>query len=98
MSRARKEKRKRFQRRIDVSGIPTHHFFAVNPNTFMPTCRDPDGSILVYTDRDQAEDEAHERVGEDTAVCIVGMGDDKWTMFQSEQKYRVVPERPRVVP
>jgi hypothetical protein len=97
MSRARKQKRKRFQARVNVTGVQTHHFFAVHPDTFMPTVRDPDGSILVYTDRNQAEDEAHERLGEDTVVCIVGMGDDKWAMFQAEQKYRVVPERPRVV-
>ncbi len=81
-----------FQKLVKLSGSPTHHYFVVDP--LLQTCivRDADGKILVFTDRGKALAEGHRRHGGDTLIAAVGMGDEKWALFQKEWagKFRVV--------
>ncbi len=75
---------------IPITGIPTHHFFSVDPDTFLPNVMDRDGAILVFTDRAAAEAEARRRAGPLAIVAVVGMGDAKWGEFQRSERFRVV--------
>lgn len=74
---------------ISITGVPTHHFFVVDPSTFEPVILDPDGAILVFLDRMQADAEAKLRLGGKT-VAIIGMGDKNWKLFQETERYRIV--------
>jgi hypothetical protein len=73
-----------------ITGNPTHHYFVVDPVSFMPILTDPDGTILVFTDRDVAVREGHARLGQNATIAVIGMGNEKWAMFQREEKFRVV--------
>lgn len=76
---------------VSVTGAQTHHFFCVDPRKWDPIVRDADGTISVFTDRDRAEAAAREIVGVAATVLTVGMGDEKWALFQRAEKHRVVP-------
>ena len=81
-----------FRKTVKVTQEPTHHFFVVDAMLMEPIVTDPDGTVLVYTDRNKAEEEGHRRHGKGTLLATIGMGDAKWAMFQTEQfgKFRVV--------
>lgn len=79
-----------FRELIRVTGNATHHFFAVLPHSMLPIEQDQDGVITVYTDRAKCEAGARKIVGAVVAIAVVGMGDEKWALFQREEKYRVV--------
>ena len=55
-----------------------------------PNLTDPDGTILVYTDPAEAHREGLRRGLPPEQRIVVGMGDEKWKMFQHNEKYRVV--------
>lgn len=76
--------------RIQATDTATHHFFTVNARTFRPNVRDPDGRILVFTDRVLADAEARRRWGATVVMCVVGMGGEKWERFQREEKFRII--------
>lgn len=73
---------------ISVTGVPTIRFFVVNRFTFAPVLKAPDGSVLVYCDREKAKEAAE--AAKLSAYCIVGMGTEKWALFQQECKFTLV--------
>ena len=79
-----------FTETVRLTDKPTHHFFVVDATTFVPILVDDDGTILVFTDREKAQVEGHKRFGQHNVLATVGMGDEKWAMFQSREKYRIV--------
>jgi hypothetical protein len=68
---------------VKVTNVETHHFFVVNGQTFLPL-RNAEGDILVFKNRGFAADYA-EKVWDN--FVVVGMGDEKWALFQKEQDY-----------
>jgi hypothetical protein len=74
---------------IKRTNNPTHHFFIVN-ETMTEAVKD-DGKILVWTNRDKALAWGHrnkERCFK--TFGVIGMGDEKWVMFQMENEFRIV--------
>src|SRR4051812_14966014 len=70
-----------FQKRLKVTDRSTHHFFVVDALLMVPIVTDPDGTILVYTDRAKAQAEGHKRA-RGGVIATIGMGDEKWEAFQ----------------
>lgn len=73
---------------VYVTGVATHHYFVVDSQTWEPSLRAPDGSILVYEDRWQAVRAAQKAGG---TTFVIGMGDDKWELFRKEERFTLVP-------
>ncbi len=73
---------------VSVTGITTHHFFVVDPETG-EMLRDDTGSVLVWTARALATAAGDARWPNRT-VATVGMGDEKWEIFQRECRHVVV--------
>lgn len=71
------------------TGVPTHHFFTVDEH-MQPVMRDDQGRILVYIDRQKAINDAHAKYGDDKTLITIGMGDEKWKLFQSMERYVLV--------
>ena len=82
----------RFRERIQVTNSPTHHFFVGDPRAgFRPLLCDASGKkVLVFTNRDKAEKVAVEKLGLGAFFAIVGMGDEKWRLFQAEEQFLLV--------
>lgn len=75
--------------RISVTGRKTHHFYIGHIRTCEPAAKDIDGTALVWTDSERAIEVA-QRMGWADRYVVVGMGDEKWALFQTKVKHRVV--------
>ena len=70
---------------ISITGSTTHHYFIASED-FEPV-RDFDGKILVFTDRGKATawGHSHTPLQCPEPFAVVGMGDEKWAMFQRDE-------------
>lgn len=66
----------------------THHFFALPEEDFGDPLRDEEGRIRVWTNREQGLDVVDDLPG---TWAIIGMGDDKWELFQASEDYVIEP-------
>lgn len=83
-------KQKRFRTgTIKVTGEETHHYFAANVKTD-EMMRDYGQRVMVYTDPYVCMTAAEKRWPDDRVIVVVGMGDKKWRLFQSEMSYVLV--------
>jgi hypothetical protein len=71
---------------IRVTGVPTHHFIGLNILMTRPILVTTDGRIEVYLDQTQAMREIDRRFGSQGKGCVIGMGDEKWALFQAEHR------------
>ncbi|KAL0483355.1 hypothetical protein AKO1_014699 [Acrasis kona] len=73
---------------VNVTGVKTHHFFIIlgenvlDRNKFV---KDKQNRILVWVDRNKAMNEAKKKKGN-----VVGMGDQKWEIFQRVEDFVIV--------
>jgi hypothetical protein len=81
-----KQSRYRRHNFVSVTKRATHHFIVCHPD-LTTTMKDDAGRVLVYTKREQAEAAA-----KTFGFVIVGMGDEKWALFRSEELHVIVPE------
>lgn len=74
---------------VPISGNVTHHYFIVDED-FEPV-RDFDGKIFVFTSRPfaMAWGHANTPLPCPESFGVVGMGDEKWAMFQAEEDYKI---------
>jgi hypothetical protein len=76
---------------ISLTGIKTHHFFLINSAMTKPVMQE--GAILVWTSREAAMrwGHSHIKTGEcPSEFASVGMGDEKWRLFQMETNFKIV--------
>lgn len=73
---------------VRVTNVKTHHFFVVEHATG-EMLRDAEGAILVWTDRSVAM-AMGETLWPNRTVGVVGMGDEKWALFQAEERHVVI--------
>lgn len=72
-----------------VTNNPTHHFFAVDATSGAPLC-DGSGAVYVWTNRALAMQIGEARRRGRNAVAVIGMGDEKWALFQAEVRHVLV--------
>ena len=79
---------------VKVTGVETHHYFAVvavdgdDPSVGLPLM-DEQGRTLVALTRERLEQEFVKRGG-DGALIVIGMGDEKWKLFQAEVRWKLL--------
>lgn len=75
---------------ISVTGEDCHHFFVSNAS-FSETIKDDKGCTLIWDTREAATSFAW-RDQSFMPFAVVGMGDEKWTLFQAEEKFILMEE------
>ena len=89
MSLKRKIQRKRpYTATLRYTDAETHHFFALPEEDFGEPLRDDEGRIRVWANREQGLDVVDSLQGDWT---LVGMGDEKWELFQESEHFVVEP-------
>lgn len=89
MSLKRKIRRKKpYTAILRYTDAETHHFFALPEDDFGDPLRDDEGRIRVWTNREQGLGVIDELHGTWT---LIGMGDEKWALFQESEYFVVEP-------
>lgn len=88
MSLKRKIRRKAHSVTLRYTDVKTHHFFALPEGDFGNPLRDEEGRIRVWANRDQGLSVVDALPGDWT---LIGMGDDKWELFQESEDYAIEP-------
>lgn len=73
-----------------LTSAETKHFFILNPSKDEAQT-DEDGYVMVFLSRDSA-DQLLVTVAEPGVLhVVVGMGEEKWALFQKNVPHRIVP-------
>lgn len=75
---------------IKFTPNPTHHYVAMSLDTYVAIDKDDSGRVRVFLNRDACEAAYRTKHPDKGRIGIVGMGDEKWALFQKEVPHVVV--------